>query len=459
MKRSGPLQVGSGVRGRVGVVPPLALLLAASAAFAHPHAGGQSVAHVHTPLGLAVTIADDGVTCEVMLSNGFLNMLIPRERGHLKLARIGEVFAFLDPQQEAAERDIIAAFFADEAPAVTIDGAEIAATIEKFEYIPSMDPTGLLDHSLSPLDARVLLRFPAATPPRRVQITWSLFAERQSRDLFGRLRPTELPAKLDAYAESRIVTLTPASADLIWEAPPPDIRQRIAPVQVALTARSVMLPTVSLALAAGWLLAVLGLRICGARLSLRRLALVAGVPLLAAAFLVRDRGQVAFALPGPPAPAPITETAAQDAFTALLRNVYRAFDFKSESDVYDVLAQSVDGEELVKIYNEIYESLVAREQGGAVSRVKDVDFVTVQLDRGDDAPANDADAFQVRCRWRVHGVVHHWGHVHERINEYKALYTIARRGDLWKITGCEVLGQRRLANDPLAEPAEGSDPS
>jgi hypothetical protein len=439
-----------------------ALLLPVASLLAHPHSGVPTVEHAHTPLGLEVTVADDGVTCQVLLSNGYFNRLIPRERGHLKLARRGEVFVFLNPEQEAAERDVFAAFFAEAAPQVVIDGMAATAVFDKLELLTSIDPMGITDHSLAPPDARVVLRFPASAPPRHVKLDWTLFPVGHTRDLFGQVRPPQLPVKLDAYAETRIVTLTPDQAELVWEAPPPDITQRIAPVQVATTARRLPVPVASILFIAGWALVLAGLRFAGARAGVRRAALAISVVPLLCAYIARGALVVQAPLPGSTAAAPMSAKAAQDAFTALLSNVYRAFDFKSESDIYDVLAQSVDGRELEAIYNEIYQGLVAGEQGGAVSRVKDVDFITVQYEPAQDSSAGGIPAFQVRCRWRVHGVVHHWGHVHERTNEYKALYTVAQRGDLWKITGCEVLGQRRLPTGPPGDPAgpaAGSAPS
>lgn len=431
------------------LIVAVAVGAAAAQVAAHPHSGPVAVAHEHTPLGLEVTIADDGVTCQVLMSNGYFNLQIPRERGRLKLARRGEVFAFLDPAEEAGERDAFAAFFADAAPAVTIDGAAASAEFAGFEFLPSIDPTGVLDHTLAPPDARVTLHFPSSGPPQRVRLEWTLFPVGMARDAFGQVRSPELPVKLDAYAETRIVTLTPESAVLAWSRPSPAEAPPIAPIQLQKRGYvDAIIPLVSVGLVGAWLVTLLALHLARARRTLRRGTWVAGIAVLAGAYGLRNVAPWPIGLRIVAEPAPLTPEKAEAAFTALLGNVYHAFDYKSESDIYDVLARSVDGEQLDVIYNEIYQSLVAREQGGAVARVKDLDFVTVNVE-DEAADQNGApERFNVRCRWRVHGVVHHWGHVHERTNEYKALYTVARRGDLWKITGCELLGQRRLGNEP-----------
>jgi hypothetical protein len=48
------------------------------------------------------------------------------------------------------------------------------------------------------------------------------------------------------------------------------------------------------------------------------------------------------------------------------------------------------------------------------------------------------------CNWRVLGLVEHWGHVHRRINEYSAIYTLTPFGNQWKISGVEMTDQKRI---------------
>ena len=50
----------------------------------------------------------------------------------------------------------------------------------------------------------------------------------------------------------------------------------------------------------------------------------------------------------------------------LLRNVYRAFDFRDESDVYDRLSMSVMGDQLTQIYLQNRQSLELENRGGAM---------------------------------------------------------------------------------------------
>ncbi|MBD3320640.1 MAG: hypothetical protein GF350_06055, partial [Chitinivibrionales bacterium] len=41
-------------------------------------------------------------------------------------------------------------------------------------------------------------------------------------------------------------------------------------------------------------------------------------------------------------------------FASLHRNIYRAFDYSTESEIYDALSKSVDGDLLTGIYTEVY---------------------------------------------------------------------------------------------------------
>jgi hypothetical protein len=128
-------------------------------------------------------------------------------------------------------------------------------------------------------------------------------------------------------------------------------------------------------------------------------------------------------------------------FESLHRNIYRAFDYDTEEAIYSTLAHSVRGDLLDQVYAEVYESLIQRDQGGAVSRVTRTEILE-QAVRFPDDP--DDDSFSVRCRWRVHGRVGHYGHTHLRVNEAEADYRVTREGDRWAIASVAVLDRRRV---------------
>lgn len=123
----------------------------------------------------------------------------------------------------------------------------------------------------------------------------------------------------------------------------------------------------------------------------------------------------------------------------LLHNVYRAFDYREEGDIYDMLARSVTGELLTDIFLETKRSLVLANQGGAEAKVKDVALARVEL-----LPGGEQGQFAVEADWTVHGSVGHWGHIHQRSNRYRANLTVSVDQDQWKLQGMTVLQEERL---------------
>lgn len=130
---------------------------------------------------------------------------------------------------------------------------------------------------------------------------------------------------------------------------------------------------------------------------------------------------------------------AQKIVTPLLRNVYRAFDHHIESDVYDVLARSVDGELLRKLYLETIQALTLDGREG--TRVTIAEF-SATVDKVE--PDSKGDGFIADCNWMARGIVGHWGHSHPRVNIYNARVTITPTKGEWKLTGLEVQEVRRL---------------
>jgi hypothetical protein len=142
-----------------------------------------------------------------------------------------------------------------------------------------------------------------------------------------------------------------------------------------------------------------------------------------------------------------SEGQALEAFRPLHENIYRAFDYAEESDIYDALARSVRGDLLDDLYSEVYQSLIMREEGGAVSRVQEVirvDDAVQEIKQTEEG----RPSFTVESRWRVQGVVYHWGHSHTRLNEYAALYTVVGGDEGWRIATSKTLEQFRVDSAP-----------
>ncbi len=135
----------------------------------------------------------------------------------------------------------------------------------------------------------------------------------------------------------------------------------------------------------------------------------------------------------------LNEQKSEKLVSALLHNVYRAFDFRKEEDIYDTLDKSVSGNLLTDIYLEIRKGLVLANQGGARAKVKKVALQSIHTDLLGDHPG-----IKARCVWNIYGSVGHWGHVHQRTNQYEGDLVIEEIDGQWKLTGLNLLQEQRL---------------
>ncbi len=143
-------------------------------------------------------------------------------------------------------------------------------------------------------------------------------------------------------------------------------------------------------------------------------------------------------------PPELSEAQATEIFQKLHQGVYRSLDFGSEDRVYDVLATSVDGSLLEKLYLQLHQSLEMREQSGAVARIQ-----SIKYENGKQAMRSSITVpwpgFEYSSTWTVAGTVEHWGHIHERQNRFDAVFTIEPRDGNWKITRMDIAGQQQIA--------------
>ena len=143
-------------------------------------------------------------------------------------------------------------------------------------------------------------------------------------------------------------------------------------------------------------------------------------------------------------PPELSEAQATEIFQKLHQGVYRSLDFGSEDRVYDVLATSVDGSLLEKLYLQLHQSLEMREQSGAVARIQ-----SIKYENGKQAMRASTTVpwpgFEYNSTWTVAGTVEHWGHIHERQNRFDAVFTIEPRDGSWKITRMDIANQQQVA--------------
>lgn len=410
-------------------------------------------AHPGINVSLKIQISDEEIRFESLLSADYIRQL-SSDQG-LALPRPLEQdggYVLASEADAAAMRAALDAVVTPRAGAA-VDGLEIKPLLREVGYVPPTGVMGLPGADLMPPDVTATLVFPTKGRPRQAALTWRLFPEDQTRALFGMPTALEVVAELDAYDENKLVVFSDEEPEIIWHAPRGAARERVWPVVAELKPKTVDLPAASAAASAAAGLVVLCALARRGRASAVRWA-TAGAAALAGsvgAYALRGVALVPFTPPWAAARTPPTAEEARQVFETLQRNVYRAFEYKTESDIYDVLAQSVDGPLLDAVYNEVHQSLVLRDQGGAVARIKQVDtLATDVLNIGED----EAGRIAVQCsaRWQVQGSVFHWGHLHSRTNEYSALYTLATAGEAWKITAVQVLSHKRIVregDDPL----------
>jgi hypothetical protein len=302
---------------------------------------------------------------------------------------------------------------------VVIDGETPAPELLRIHFLERtlrtsrvIDPPQELDVHSAVLGA--IYVYPIPDFPDHVTMEWDLWSERLDRVPAASVDPA---GALPTYLEPDWRTLEwqnflkiPVMPQLEAVAPPPGGLAR------------------GLALARWLLLAAMVGALVWAFMSRRRTAVVAAAfaALFTAGAFVGSRE------------AALSQERASAVVAGLLHNVYRAFDFRDEGQIYDVLARSVAGDLLEQIYLETRRGLDLQSQGGARAKVKNVELVALEAE-----PA-EGTAFAARATWHVAGAVGHWGHVHERRNRYRADLLVAPVDGAWKLTRVEILEEERL---------------
>ena len=136
--------------------------------------------------------------------------------------------------------------------------------------------------------------------------------------------------------------------------------------------------------------------------------------------------------------AALSDSRARQIVADLLHNVYRAFDFRGEEQIYDTLERSVDGDLLAQIYLETRRGLELANQGGARAKVKEIELLDLYAE-----PAGSG-GFVATATWNVGGSVGHWGHMHQRRNQYRAELIVSPVDGIWKLVDLEILLEERL---------------
>ncbi|MGI9429482.1 MAG: hypothetical protein ACR2NM_12545 [Bythopirellula sp.] len=332
----------------------------------------------------------------------------------------------IDRQAELKQR--VATFLREKNP-VRIDGQAAEGQLDRIHFIRrSLRRTGIIDPP-EPLDLTsavlgVIFVYPTAGLPQEVTMTWEIFGDRVQ----------SLPAAAADEAGPLPATLTPTDPVLRWRN---FLRHPTIPTLVSIapppSPPGISIPVVTL------LCVVALLPVSGRVLRSHRLAdsVMAKDALLCLAIVAI--GVVAFpharlAVATPFAqPRQLTDAEAKELLTGLLHNVYRAFDRRDPSLIYDQLSRSIAGDLLEQVYLDTRKSIEIENQGGLKINVSQVDVFELE------SIGQDRSGLNLRCRWRVSGSVGHWGHLHERTNAREANLKIAAVDGVWKIVDLDMI--------------------
>jgi hypothetical protein len=314
----------------------------------------------------------------------------------------------------------VAEFLRERQP-VTIDGDSIAPDLAQINFLERtlrssrvIDPPIELDLNGAILGA--IFVYPTAGLPNTVTMEWDLFNERIQRipaatvDQAGAL-PTYLEPDFKLL-EWKNFLKNPKLPTLALVATPPGPAARVM---------ALLRPWL---LAATLLLTGLGLRRRGAPFAARFAPALIALLLAAVGFWGGRDAQ------------PSTENT-REIVSGLLHNIYLAFDYRNEEQIYDVLARSIQGDLLTQVYLETRRGLELANQGGARAKVKQVELGEVLAERS-------GPGFRALATWVVAGSVGHWGHVHQRSNRYHASLIVQPVDGAWKLADLEILEEMRL---------------
>jgi hypothetical protein len=308
---------------------------------------------------------------------------------------------------------------------LTIDGQTVSPVLDRINFLRRtlrsstvIDPPEQLSVFLAQLG--VIFVVPRESLPQQAQLTWDLFSE----------TIPAIPAAATDEAGPLPAMLTPQDNVLRWQnflvnPTIPTIMAVITPPRPYTR----LLPVVTWIGGLGFvgLLGLAGLRLARTRVVPRSVVVAAGVLLAGVAVAARASRQAA-----------VSDQRAGEIVGALLHNVYRSFDYREETAVYDTLARSISGDFLTRAYLETHRTLELRNQGGARVKVSNVELLECHPE-----PLADGIGFTADCRWIVAGSVGHWGHIHQRRNEMDAMITVRAIGGDWKITQMELRGAER----------------
>lgn len=326
---------------------------------------------------------------------------------------------------------------------VEINGERVAPIDAGFEML---EP----DLTLLPLFPRMgkkalvkvqlVLDYPATADPRRVRMVWGAYPPDLAVGSPGFMPTVTIRAQLFSGGIVSPVEFIEEEPEFTWHATGKTAADLMLAVPETVPPEHLQWPLISSILGLAGIIVLLQRRFDGR-------GIVQAVLALGLAIVLLPYGRVTLPIESGGAALP-DQAEAEQIFLPLHANVYRAFDYTAESDIYDALAQSVDGSLLDELYEQVYRGLIQQEQGGAVSRVQEVRPMEVAVGAIGRIPEDGRLGFTVDARWQIDGRVTHWGHSHDRTNEYRARYAVVQTPEGWRIGGSQILESQTISATP-----------
>ncbi len=400
---------------------------------------------------IRIRVDDDAVHISILMNCLFADQIVKVSRADPLRVSASEAAAYRDALREyfGGPRTGPLTSLYDRGNVVRIDGVVVPPVLESVEPIhpePETRPGFIQNPVLLLPQLHVEIVYSCKSKPRSVAFVWGSYP----RDFAAADRDTAplstVEAVLLASGRLDLLAFTRDEPEYVWHAVPDATTGPIVPVPSADASRTTRLLAWCLPAIAGWVLfAALSTKSPHSR----RRTVLAGV---IAGGWCGVAGAVLLRVPQTPE---LSDEELLAVFRPLHANIYRAFDYATDNEIYDVLAQSIDGPLLDQVFGDTYRSLVLQEEGGALCRVKTLQVLSADV-LHDRRPQH-----VVRCNWEVEGVVYHWGHSHTRTNAYTAEYDLGPRPAGWRIVAVRPLHQEHVmpaeqANSPAA--ARTADP-
>jgi hypothetical protein len=311
---------------------------------------------------------------------------------------------------------------------VIIDGKAVEPIIDKVHFvvvrlsgIQILDKVDNLDYSSAIIG--VIFAYPDEGIPQEVKMKWDLFNERTN----------QVPSTATDPAGPMKYILQPDDSVLVWKN---FLKKYKLPTisEIKVTEANLALPFISFLILIALIILIIkqGLQIKSWK-NKTKFNGIFFVILILLTFPIKLDIEIPFmekeSFSNPEATILIDQ---------ILKNTYRAFDFRDESDIYDKLAVSSEGDLLTDIYLQTKKGMVLENQGGIRVKVNDINIVDVE------EVTSENEGLAYKCLWQVKGTVGHWGHIHKRINQYNAVLNVKPVDGVWKLNGLDIIEEKRL---------------